>query len=216
MVRATCSNALTRPPPGRMNECSGCRSSWQWSSVSSSALISLAPTRNIPSCWAAGGVASSAPRSKSSLCRRRSTTSSSLQAGEGPPPAAVDGAAAPEAAVGARALPEAAPAGGAPGVGRALAADEVGLALVAASGVDARDPDRHGILPTVGRRGLSTRGARGSARHVVRTSRVPLDDGAQLLRIDRLLVDDVVQAGELAALDDVVLVEVERGHQDDG
>src|SRR5262249_55648889 len=41
----------------------------------------------------------------------------------------------------------------------ALAADEIGLAFVAAPRVDARDPDRHGSIPTVARRGLSTRGA---------------------------------------------------------
>src|SRR5262245_27618695 len=82
-----------------------------------------------------------------------------------------------------------------------------------------------GVFPhpaSVGPRGLSTEpGATHSAsgrfcERGVRPEGVSLDDAAQLLRIDRLLVDDVVEARELAALDDVILVEVERGHQHDG
>jgi len=44
----------------------------------------------------------------------------------------------------------------------ALAADQGGLALVAGASVDARDADRHGLLPSSNVRGYSTRRRRGA------------------------------------------------------
>ena len=103
------------------------------------------------------------------------------------------------------------------GLARALRADQVGLAVVATAGVDARDPDRHGPFPTVApaRCPPECGGRAGSGEDAVGSPRVPLDERAELLRVDRFLVDDVVETGELAALDDVILVEVERRHQHD-
>src|SRR5262244_1403448 len=55
-----------------------------------------------------------------------------------------------------------------------------------------------------------------SARGRLRPTRVALDDLPETRWVDRLLVDDVLEPGEAAALDHVILVEVERGHEHDG
>src|SRR5439155_156820 len=58
-------------------------------------------------------------------------------------------------------------------------------------------------------RGASTHGGFGAPG-------VTLDDVAQPRRVDRLLVDHVLEPCHAAALDDVVLVDVEGGHEYDG
>src|SRR5262249_51648124 len=124
--------------PGSTKDLSGWRSFWQRSRSCSSAVTSPAPTRNMPGWNASGGVASSPPRSKSSFCRRRRMSSSSRAfAARGV--LALTARAAPLVDRAVRVDPCAV-------LRDARAADEIGLAAIAATGVDARDADRHGAL----------------------------------------------------------------------
>src|SRR5689334_1243533 len=75
-VRAWWRKPPTGPPPGRTKLLRGVSSFWHSSIKRSRAVTCSAPTRNMPSYTASAGVASSLPRSNSSFCSRRSTSSS--------------------------------------------------------------------------------------------------------------------------------------------